>query len=195
MQGANYSCIATLLEVGRKLFLLCDVILLRPAGVCISTSKPLALQFCDQGGASSATLLHAGRKLFLHCDIVGCRAQTILALRHICVATCRTHIKYAFRPLSREQRLISTRSATSLKVLIHATFAELSAHHASFPALGSECHKPFLHVANTMIALQFCDQGGASSATLLHAGRKLFLLCDIYVLRPAERKSSMHFDL
>jgi len=30
---------------------------------------------------------------------------------------------------------------------------------------------------------------------LLHAGRKLFLLCDIYVLRPAERKSSMHFDL
>ena len=53
------------------------------------------------------------------------------------------------------------------------------APHASFTALGSECQKPFLHVANTMIALQFCDQGGASSATLLHAGRKLFLLCDM----------------
>ena len=69
------------------------------------------------------------------------------------------------------------------------------APHASFTALGSKCQKPFLHVANTMIALQFCDQGGASSATLMHAGRKLFLLCDIYLLRPADRKSSMHFDL
>ena len=125
---------------------------------------------CRKHHDCTAVLRPGRRKLS---DIVGCRAQTILALRHICVATCRTHIKYAFRPLSREQRLISTRSATSLKVLIHATFAELSAHHASFPALGSECHKPFLHVANTMIALQFCDQGGASSATLLHAGRKL----------------------
>ena len=49
------------------------------------------------------------------------------------------------------------------------------APHASFTALGSECHKPFLHVANTMKALQFCDQGGASLATLLHAWRILFL--------------------
>ena len=108
----------------------------------------IALQVCDQGGASSTTLLH-----FL------------------------------------------ARSETLLTVLIHAGFAELSAPHASFTALGSECHTLILHVANTMIALQFCDQGGASSATLLHAGRILFLLCVIYVLRPPERKSSMHFDL
>ena len=83
-----------------------------------------------------------------------------------------------------------------MKVLIHAGFAELSVHPMLPLRLwGLNVTNSFLHVANTMKALQFCDHGGASSATLLHAGRILFLLCDIYVLRPAERKSSMHFDL